>query len=187
MATLRELMQQAKAAGVLGSLVHEVHGEDEEFELVSQAMTDASKRRMDSPPEGYPEEGRFCRASAQLPVTYVPKAAAKPKSRPITVMEATVQIELPPGIPTMAHWGKCVIEFGKYVHQDMSYIGLMGLAEREARAKNYVEWVRTHTNDGSSPQLKDLYHYIIRYQQENGSVGTGTPYPGSSIIRRFQD
>ena len=58
MATLHDLLQQAKAAGVLGSLVQEVHDGDEGFELVSQAMTDASKRRMDGPPEGYPEDSR---------------------------------------------------------------------------------------------------------------------------------
>lgn len=186
-ATLRELLQQAKASGVLGSLIQEVHDGDEGFELVSQAMTDASKRRMDSPPEGYSEDGRSSRTATQLPVTRFPQAAPKAKSRPLSVREAHLPIELPPGISDLAQWGKCLIEFGKYGGLDMAYIDLMNLAEREARAKNYVDWVRSHTNDGSTPLLKDLYHYILRYQQENGLVGTGTPYPGSATIRRFQN
>ena len=186
-ATLRDLLQQAKAAGVLGSLVQEVHDGDEGFELVSQAMTDASKRRMDGPPEGYPEDSRATRVSTQLPVTRFPKAAAKAKSRPVSVLEAYANIGLPPGVPSLEQWGKCLIEFGKYGGQDMAYIDLLRLAEREARAKNYVEWVRTHTNEGSSALLKDLFHYILCYQQENGMTIVGTPYPGSSTVRRYQE
>ena len=180
--TLRELMQQAKEAGVLGTLVHEVQGDEEGFEVVGQAMTDASKRRL----EGYPDEGR---SSRQLPVPVVPltKALAKPKSRPFTTAEMTSQIDLPEGIPTFDHWGKCVIDFGKYGGLDMTYGALMDLTQRCSRAKNYVDWVRTHTNANSTPLLKDLYYYIIRYQQENNLSTSGTPYPGSSIVRRFQD
>lgn len=176
--TLKSLLEQAKAEGMIGALLRELEKDgDLEFEMVTLdpeskssehgAMSDASKRRLTA-------------GSIDEPVR-VPSAKA------MALQQSHVsrsEIPFPPGIDSLAMWGKTLIESGKYAKQNLSYEELSASGEREKQS--YCSWmVAQRHRDNLTPMVRDLVQYltlVAETQEKAGSV-----YPGSSSTRKFKD
>ena len=94
-----------------------------------------------------------------------------------------VEVELPRRINTMERWGKSLIQFGKFNNTSASFSDLYHSTEHEKM--NYVEWIRTHTSDSSSPEFKDFARYVSGVDLLNGRTQS-IMIPGSEKARRFK-
>eukprot|EP00435_Cladocopium_sp_Y103_P056621 s837_g19.t1 len=108
-AMLKDLLRNARAEGSLNMVVAELLASDDggEFELIpggEGSMTDASKRRMTSPPES---ETMVSGPDGTKGITGESPAAMGTK--------------LPEGIKDVTHWGKTILSVGKYERAEMSY------------------------------------------------------------------
>eukprot|EP00435_Cladocopium_sp_Y103_P074053 s182_g46.t1 len=152
------------------SLGHD--GESSEFELLTPAhdpgcaMTDASKRRGDSP-SGH--------ASPPL------------KQRPVLPCESkgkdSSKIEFPPGIKSLEEWGRCILDVGKYGSEECTFYEIATASDK--LKQSYCTWMLTQMGRKDfSAQLKDFQNYLkMREQSEHPDQ---LCYPGSSIPRKMR-
>ena len=177
-AACRRLMDRAYELGHLDGLVADVknaHSWDViEAQSVNSssyagAMTDASKRLRESEP---------------MPST-MGSLTPEPTQ---TAMDAPGELttDLPPGIVSLSHWGKCQIPFGKFKRR-ATY---ESLAKSEGEGQ-YKTWLANHYRNGS-PELRDLVHYLycvndpyIKKANLQTTVSQAVIIPGSDVERVF--
>ena len=94
-----------------------------------------------------------------------------------------VELPLPPGIHTMQEWGRTLLQFGKYKCTNTFYSDLYQSSEHEKMT--YVDWVRTHVQDSSSPEFKDFAQYVSSMDLASGQTQS-IAIPGSRSARRFK-
>ena len=147
---LRDLLRRAKAEGSLEALVSELLSDQgDEFELIpgddghSQAMTDASKRRMVDPPVKMEKEaamsGETKSVAGDFPASYGTK--------------------LPQGIRDMEHWGKTVLASGKYEKSKLTYAEISGSQRQEHTS--YCSWMLSQKcRVDLTPPIKDFIRFL---------------------------
>ena len=96
---------------------------------------------------------------------------------------SVVQVQLPPGISSVQHWGRNLFAFGKYTNTNMSYSDLYHSTVHEQIS--YVEWIRTHTKETSSPEFKDFANYVSQMDLLSGQTQS-IVIPGSQKARKFK-
>lgn len=137
-----------------------------------QSMTDASKRRMENPPEG-----------ADLRRPYLDHlqsevAAHTPKGKPIC---------LPPGVDSVTSWGRSIIQFGKFMSKkgshEYSYKEIYD-SEQEEDVR-YVRWVKGQV-DSAAGHLLDFANYIHVRDFQRDPKGQLPVIPGTSTVRRIK-
>eukprot|EP00435_Cladocopium_sp_Y103_P032199 s207_g8.t1 len=147
-AMLKELLCKARAEGSLDMVVAEVLAEHgDEFELIpggpsGVSMTDASKRRMTSPPESEavvsgPDNAKGI--TGESPVSFGTK--------------------LPAGVNDLSHWGKTILMVGKYERSNMSYEEITARERKEH--VSYCAWMLAQRNRVDlTAQVKDFIRYL---------------------------
>lgn len=174
---LKSLLDQVKAEGLTGLLLHELEKDGElEFEMVaasperirdeSGTMSDASKRRLTAETAGE-----------------VPASIAYAKAMPAARQKSGQgSVSFPPGIDTLATWGKTLIETGKFGKANLSYEELSSSTDREKQS--YCRWmVSQRHRDNLTPMVRDLVDYltaVTEIDEENH-----TTYPGTSSVRKL--
>ena len=150
-AVLRKLLCQARDGGSIDQIMASLLGDqgESDFELLSDgsgSMTDASKRRLTSPPEKLETEVVLSGSEADK---------MKPGKSP-----ASFGLKLPAGIKDMHHWGKTLLEVGKYGKEGFSYLELQSSTKMEHQS--YCTWLlsQRHRVD-LTPQVKDLIRYLF--------------------------
>eukprot|EP00435_Cladocopium_sp_Y103_P017727 s923_g4.t1 len=162
---------QARDDGTLGSLLSSIHAEPhEEFELLSEpgAMTDASKRRMTSPPVRLEAEAAMSGGNQKM-VGDSPAASGT---------------KLPRGVKSVEHWSLTLLTVGKYGKDGFTYGDLFSSPHQTHRS--YVSWLLTqkHRVDLTAP-MKDLIGYL---NVRSEATGSGEEcFEGSTVRRQFRD
>ena len=110
---LRELIRQAHSQGNLDEMICHASPEESDFELIPGGMTDASKRRMTSPPA----------ADAELTGSDEVKA--------VSAHPASFGLKIPAGVKDLDEWGQTVLSTGKYSKVGMSYKELYASKEKD--------------------------------------------------------
>eukprot|EP00435_Cladocopium_sp_Y103_P017469 s1627_g4.t1 len=152
---LKELLIKAREDGslqhVMASLLADTG--DSGFELISEggSMSDASKRRMTSPPP--------C-LSADRPEKELAMSGSTEDKNKVSSSPASFGMKLPTGIRSVDAWGSTLLEVGKYRSLEMSYAELASSVAQDHRA--YCSWLLTqqHRVDLTAP-MKDLIRYLI--------------------------
>ena len=145
------------------------------FSLVgdeNHGMTDASKRRMVEPPESHDSDRAY---SVPLQDEI---AAHTPKGKPIC---------LPPGVTSVASWGRSIIQFGKFMSKkgshEYTYKEVYD-SEKEEDVR-YVRWVKGQI-DSASGHLLDLASYIVVRDFQKDPQGQLPVIPGTATARRVK-
>ncbi len=87
--------------------------------------------------------------------------------------------QFPPGITSMAQWGRTILETG--AKKDCSY-------SEAAEDVSYVRWILGHRQKLTHPSLKDFEWYLRMLQELTTKSGTqGIFIPGSMKPRRYKD
>eukprot|EP00435_Cladocopium_sp_Y103_P016050 s2207_g4.t1 len=156
----------ARAEGSMNMVIAEVmadHGD--EFELIpgGESLTDASKRRMLSPPES---ESVVSGPDGQKGFT-----GASPVS---------FGTKMPAGIRDLEHWGKTLLVSGKYERSKMSYEEITA-SERKEHVP-YCAWMLAQRNrvDLTAP-IKDFIRYL---HVKSLSESIAETYFEDSTVRR---
>lgn len=141
-----------------------------DFQVIGGAMSDGSKRRVESP-------------------LNQSVAKARNPEPPMTMTMSTPQVSwrdrLPEGISSIEEWGDCIIEVGKYAKDDLSYGELVNSTLEDHR--EYVKWVLKNPKKSSSPGWIDMVSYLTLHQGVTGRRGiVRGHYPNSSMVRRFR-
>ena len=127
---------------------HHIHGRGTAvnaagvIEEVKQAMSDASKRRLDSETE-WDEVSN----GSDFPIL-IPKSAEDKHrgSKPMSQHEMLPKgfgIPLPTGVSTVAEWGRTIIKMKKYKDLNISYDELMKMAESNGEHHRYLQWIQS--------------------------------------------
>ena len=166
----KDLLRRAKAEGSLEAFVTELLSDhSDEFELIpgeenaGLSMTDASKRRMVTPPEKPEKEvvmsGGEKSVAGDFPASYGTR--------------------LPPGIRDMAHWGKTVLASGKYEKSKFSYAEITSSIRQEHTS--YCAWMLSQKcRVDLTPPIKDF----VRYLNAKSLIDqTGDCFEGSTVRR----
>eukprot|EP00435_Cladocopium_sp_Y103_P048346 s728_g14.t1 len=137
-----------------------------------QYMSDASKRRMEDPPEGFDSRRPYLAAPKNDIVGHTPKG------KPIC---------LPPGVDSVASWGRSIIQFGKFMSKkgahEFTYKEIYD-SDQEDDAR-YVRWVKGHVESGTG-HLLDFAQYIVVRDCQRDPSGQMPVIPGTSVCRRFK-
>ena len=165
---LRELIREAHSQGNLDEMICQaIRGpEDSDFELIPGGMTDASKRRMTSPPV----------ADAELTGTDDVKT--------VTAHPASFGLKIPVGVKDLDEWGQTVLSTGKYSKSGLSYKELF--VSKEKDHASYVTWMlnQRYRMDLTAP-VKDFVRYLTVMKQHEG-VANAECFEGSSIRRELK-
>ena len=169
---LKAVLIQARDDGTLGALLSSVQaGPHEEFELLSEesgSMTDASKRRMTSPP---------VRLEAEA-------AMSGDNQKMVGDSPAASGTKLPRGVKSVEHWSLTLLTVGKYGKDGFTYGELFSSPHQTHRS--YVSWLLTqrHRVDLTAP-MKDLIRYL---NVRSEATGSGEEcFEGSTVRRQFRD
>eukprot|EP00435_Cladocopium_sp_Y103_P008674 s3466_g2.t1 len=164
-----DLLRKARAEGSLDMVVAEVLAEHgDEFELIpgGESMTDASKRRMLSPPESEavvsgPDLSKGI--TGDSPVSFGTK--------------------MPAGIQDLDHWGKTLLLTGKYERSKMSYAEIVA-SERKEHV-SYCAWMLAQRNRVDlTVQVKDFIRYL-HVKSLSDSVAESC-FEGSTVRRQMK-
>lgn len=165
---LKQLIKAAQTDGSITDIMHELEIEEPDadggFSVVSH-MTDASKRRKESPP---PREEVMASRDSQSPVI--------PKGKNCAADYGTA---LPTGVPDMNIWGGTLITAGKLGNKNLSYKDLVESVDQEHQ--NYVQYLLTqrHRTDLTGP-VKDLVRYCFCHSE----MSPGGPLFDDSGMKR---
>ena len=141
---MKELVRQAREEGSLDMMLAQLtaeHGEG--FELLPEAssMTDASKRRMTSQPE---KESVISGADGAKEVSGSPFSFEK---------------KLPSGIRDLEHWGKTILQVGKYERAGLSY-DQISTSDRKEHI-SYCAWMLAQKyRMDLTVQVRDFVRYL---------------------------
>ena len=144
---LKDLLHRARAEGSLDMVVAEILADHDGFEVLSsgggESMTDASKRRMTSPPEAE-------------------SVVSGPNETKNVVGDSphSFGAKLPQGITDLDHWGKTVLQVGKYERANMTYFQISESDRKEH--SSYCAWMvaQRFRVDLTAP-IKDFIRYLI--------------------------
>ena len=93
-----------------------------------------------------------------------------------------LESEFPEGITSLSQWGRTIVSFGQYNHQNVSYFDL--ISSTEARKANYVKWCKSHGKTAGG-FLKDFCNYIQLFEATSGE-NQGPKIPGTGHVRSFK-
>ena len=159
-----QLMRKAQGCGVLTNL-YECVRHDNDWSLIPStagegSMSDAAKRQrnedasaeqISAPPVmAHPAPSTSAYACQAV-------AAAVPPPMVGTGAVLDTSSKLPPGVPTLAAWGRTKVSFGKFMNK-RTYLSLHQSNSDEDRS--YKKWLAAHATNGS-PHLKDLVNYLM--------------------------
>ena len=168
---LKDLLRRAKEAGSLETVTSLILSDSDDSEFVyippGEAMTDASKRRMTSPP---------AREERELAMSG-PEAEKKVGTSP-----ASYGLKLPKGILNVDQWGTTVLTVGKYQKAGFSYQELYSSSRQEHQS--YCNWLMSqkHRVDLTAP-FKDFVRYLMVVSQDDGD---SVCFEDSSVRRQMK-
>ena len=151
---LMDVLRRARAEGTLEALISSVMSEsaDSEFELLpggetmapsGESMTDASKRRMVTPPE-----------------KEVVMAGSSDDRTKTTASPHSFGMKLPAGINHVEMWGQTLIQVGKFGKDELTYEDLA--SSTKGVHSSYVSWLLTQKfRLDLTPPMKDLIRFLI--------------------------
>ncbi|CAE7581948.1 GIP, partial [Symbiodinium necroappetens] len=130
-----------------------------------QAMTDASKRRLD--------DSDF--SDFELADFHCSQAPVAPTSAPYPT-------QFPEGVTSLAQWGQTLCTLPKVVSLKLSYTELVELSKSDREIHSYLNvFILSFT--GNSAKVKDLQKYLVA----SGYKVPATYYEGSKEVRVFKD
>lgn len=144
---LKDMLRQARDNGSLDVMVAGLLSDpaETEFELLSEvgAMSDASKRRMTSPPEKEQE-----------------MSGSEKEKQVMSASPHSFGLKLPVGISSVDMWGCTLLEVGKYGKEGFAYEDLA--SSSQAAHVAYCNWLLTQKFrvDLTAP-IKDLIRFLI--------------------------
>ena len=127
-------------------------------------MTDASKRRMTSPPEQESVmSGEADKVSTESPVSH--------------------GLKLPPGIRDVHKWGRTLLLTGKYARAKFSYEEIYDSDRNEHRS--YCNWLLSQKcRQDLTPPIKDFVWYLnVRFMSQDAG---GQCFERSTICRQMK-
>lgn len=137
---------------------HHIHGRGTAvnaagvIEEVKQAMSDASKRRLDSESE-WDEVSN----GSEFPILVPKSSEEKPRgSKPLAqhdLLPKGFGIPLPSGVASVADWGRTIIKMKKYKDLNLSYEELIKMAESNGEHHRYLQWIQSNF----SPANEDIH------------------------------
>ena len=166
---LKRALLHARANGTLDQLVARLADDtvDSEFELISDvgAMSDASKRRMTEPPES-----ELTLSGSDLKEHF----DASP---------ADLKGLLPRGIVDLDHWGKTVLNSGKYAKDGMSYVEIYTSSKKEHQS--YCQWMMGQRGRHDlTPPVKDFVRFLVA--KDNAKLVPADCFEGSATRRQLK-
>ena len=166
LADLKMALRTAQADGTLEMLLSSLREEpSDEFELLGgESMTDASKRRLTSPPDRMEKESEMSGSAEKL----------------VGDSPASFGDKLPKGVTSMEQWSRTLLKVGKYGKDGFTYQNLYS-SPHQAHS-SYVSWLITqkHRVDLTAP-MKDFVRYLVARSKESGP--SGECFEGSSVRR----
>lgn len=172
---LDEVMQQALGESAPKPVPLTTHG----------AMTDGSKRRLtSSPPSDVDSE--VWELAGMVPPDGPPDWTEMMAQQPVPPPKLNL---LPPGFPTVAEWGRTVLELPKVVtlmgSKDVSYAEMVKAAQTDGAVHQYLVWCHNHPE--VSARVKDFSNYLkmIRFDLEKDNKPK-MYFAGSSEVRRLK-
>ena len=147
---LKEMLVQARANGSLENVIAGLMSDptDSEFELLSEGgtMSDASKRRMTSPPPKLEPEKVM--------------SGCDPDKQHVGASPHSYGMKLPTGISSVDQWGCTMLEVGKYGKEGFAYEELASSTKAPHAA--YCNWLLTQKFrlDLTAP-IKDLIRFLV--------------------------
>ena len=180
-AVLQELLHRANMSGEAPEPSTPGSFSVVEAQEVAGAMSDAAKRRGQTPDEEslmkrpystLPGSGEMMSAPALLGRT--------PHGKPIF---------LPEGVNDLESWGRTVIQFGKFMQKrgttGLSYAELFDGRASDEEKRSYVKWV-IHQVDSAKGHLADLGFYLC-LRTDECHMGNQLPLiPGTGAVRLFK-
>ena len=146
-------------------------------------MTDSSKRRLgpDMAPLSYP--GASMMSPMPMPVAMNGPLYPMSSATSFGMTKKGTAITLPPGVDTLATWGKTLIEFGKFASKDLDYNTLVAANDKES--VSYRKWCKSQV-DAAEGRLKDLALFLWAHDAATGQSEQGPVFPGTNDVRRFK-
>ena len=146
-------------------------------------MSDSSKRRLgpDMAPLSYP-------GAMNMNLMPMPAAVSGPlypmsSATSFGMTKKGTAVTLPPGVDTLATWGKTLIEFGKFASKDLDYNTLVAADDKES--VSYRKWCKSQV-DAAEGRLKDLALFLWAHDATTGQAEQGPVIPGTNDVRRFK-
>ena len=174
-AVLRELLRQARDGTDVDAILSTLMDQsDAGFELLPEgselgSMTDASKRRMTTPPQKGEKEQVMSGAEAEKNLV-----SSSPDS---------FGMKLPVGIKDLHHWGNTLLEVGKFGKEGMSYFEISSSTKQVHQS--YCTWlVSQRFRVDLTPPMKDLIRYLhVKNQMSQPEDGC---FDGSTVRRTMK-
>ena len=159
---------------------HHIHGRGTAvnaagvIEEVKQAMSDASKRRLDSESE-WDEVSN----GSEFPILVPKSSEEKPRgSKPLAqhdLLPKGFGIPLPSGVASVADWGRTIIKMKKYKDLNLSYEELIKMAESHGEHHRYLQWIQSNFSPANEDihkvkmtQAVDLALYLKKIDWQKG-------------------
>ena len=153
-------------------------------EVDAGSMSDSSKRRLgpDMAPLSYP--GAVTMNPIPMPAAMSGPLYPMSSATRFGTTKKGTEIVLPPGVDTLATWGKTLIEFGKFASKDLDYNTLVAATDKES--VSYRKWCKSQV-DAAEGRLKDLALFLWAHETATGQTEQGPVIPGTNDVRRFKD
>lgn len=174
------LVHKARQHGAFQAVMERVQALEQstssETGLVVSSMTDASKRRCEEEP---PREVVVPYSSGYSGGSGMSSNPMPKSGSPVSMMMPSPEDEeLPPGIVSVEHWGRCLVPFGKFENRKVYREIAFGHSEE---IRSYRSYLFAHFSSGSA-KLRDLVLYM---KAAGVDADEGAKIPGTSVTQKF--
>ena len=148
---------------------------------LGHSMSDATKRAREGPAFVPKTKAYIAPVAPKAPMVYERSLMTHDRARP-----GPDDYPVPPGLTSLAEWGRCAIPFGKLKNK-MSYNDLF--EKNDEVGIDYKIWLCQHYENGSA-HLRDLVSFLrakgdVYATHGRAESSQGIVIPGTSVTRRF--